>query len=678
MATTSLTHLLTAPYYSIPPHLSPDGRSLVIYVDGSTEFAGGGQFTEGMVVYDLVSGRVVPLTPPAGSDLAYPDFLGADWSAGQMFFSVRPLDTGERTVYVTDTSTGKTSVATAFTGAAPGGGDPHDFGLMSANGRYMLVESEALPGQFFRELLVRDRVSGDLRNVTALNNAAGGGRPDAAGISDDGRMAMFWSYSSDVIRGDTNGTSDYFVQDMLTGRTVAVQSSTGGVIGDNYIHNAVMSANGRYVAFESQSTNLVADGAAVPYAAYVKDLASGAIVRISEDAAGRPLEFGARPTSISDDGRYVTLATYDAMGFTPDRYTGYNVFVKDLHTGGVGLVNSNDMVLSTIESAQISGNGETVVYMGVKTEHEPALHAVFHVFAAPRPEFTTAVVHGSYAGSTGADTLAGALGDDSYIVNHAGDIVIEYAGQGTDTVHASIDNYRLPDNVENLVLSGAARNATGNALDNFIKGTAAASILRGGAGNDILEGAGGGDTLYGDAGFDIARFAGSVKDYTITKTSWRHEVKAKDGAVSYLHDIEHLQFADAEVTFDTDGIAAQAYRIYQAAFDRTPDLAGLGFWMSRMNAGVSLDQVARSFVDSVEFKTVFGANPSNAQLVDKMYQHVLHRQPEPEGRAYWLDKLDNNIVSRAETLKFFSESAENQDALIGIVGHGIAYTPYGG
>jgi len=229
-----------------------------------------------------------------------------------------------------------------------------------------------------------------------------------------------------------------------------------------------------------------------------------------------------------------------------------------------------------------------------------------------------------------------------------------------------------------LYLSGAARNATGNALDNFIKGTTAANILRGGAGNDILEGAGGGDTLYGDAGFDIARFGGSVNDYTITRTNWRHEVKAKDGAVSYLHDIEHLQFADAEVTFDTDGIAAQAYRIYQAAFDRKPDLAGLGFWISRMEAGVSLDQVAHSFVDSLEFKAVFGANPSNAQLVDKMYQHVLHREPEAEGREYWLDKLDNAIVSRAETLKFFSKSAENQDALIGIIGHGIAYTPYGG
>jgi Ca2+-binding RTX toxin-like protein len=678
MAITSLTHLLTAPYYSIPPHLSPDGRSLVIYVDGSTAFAGGGQYVEGMVVYDMVDGSVVPMMPPAGMDTAYPDFIGADWAAGQVFFSVRPLDPGERTVYVTDIVTGKTSVAPAFAGTAPGVGDPADFALMSANGRYMLVESDVPPGQFFPGLLVRDRVSGELRPVTALNNATGGGRPEAAGVSNDGRMVMFNSYSSEVIRGDTNGTSDFFVQDMLTGRAVAVQSSTGGVIGDSYIFNAVMSANGRYVAFESQSANLVADGAAVPYAAYVKDLVTGAIVRVSEDAAGRPLEFGARPTSISEDGRYVTLTTYDSMGVTQDRYTGYKVFVKDLHTGGVGLVNSDDMALSTIESAQISDNGETVVYMGVKTEHEPALHAVFHVFAAPRPEFTTAVVHGSYAGSTGADTLAGALGDDSYVVNHVGDIVIEYAGQGTDTVHASIDNYRLPDNVDNLVLSGAARNATGNALDNLIKGTATANILRGGAGNDILGGAGGGDTLYGDTGFDIARFAGSVKDYTITKTSWRHEVKAKDGAVSYLYDIEHLKFADAEVTFDTDGIAAQAYRIYQAAFDRKPDLAGLGFWISRMDAGVSLDGVARSFVDSVEFKTVFGANPSNAQLVDKMYQHVLHRQPEPEGRAYWLDKLDNNIVSRAETLKFFSESAENQDALIGIVGHGIAYTPYGG
>ncbi|WP_292556451.1 calcium-binding protein [Methylobacter sp.] len=105
-------------------------------------------------------------------------------------------------------------------------------------------------------------------------------------------------------------------------------------------------------------------------------------------------------------------------------------------------------------------------------------------------------------GGLGADTLLGGTGDDSYVVDNTGDLVIENAAEGIDTVKSSI-SYTLTDNVENLTLNGTANlEGTGNVLDNIIIGNDAANTLTGQEGNDTLDGKGGADTLIGDTGND--------------------------------------------------------------------------------------------------------------------------------------------------------------------------------
>ena len=96
-----------------------------------------------------------------------------------------------------------------------------------------------------------------------------------------------------------------------------------------------------------------------------------------------------------------------------------------------------------------------------------------------------------------------------------------------------------------------------------------------------------------------------------------------------------------------------------------------------MDGGVALNAVAQGFVNSAEFKAVYGASPTNAEIVIRFYDNVLGRAAESGGYNYWLGVLDSGNANVAGVLAAFSESPENQAGVIGVIGNGILYTPYG-
>jgi hypothetical protein len=106
--------------------------------------------------------------------------------------------------------------------------------------------------------------------------------------------------------------------------------------------------------------------------------------------------------------------------------------------------------------------------------------------------------------------------------------------------------------------------------------------------------------------------------------------------------------------------AGQAYRLYQAAFARTPDLPGVAYHMNDMeNNGLSITQIASNFIASPEFKTKYGDNPTEEQYINLLYQNVLNRTPAEFEVEYYKDRFQEGSTDWNTTLVFFAESPEN-------------------
>lgn len=197
-------------------------------------------------------------------------------------------------------------------------------------------------------------------------------------------------------------------------------------------------------------------------------------------------------------------------------------------------------------------------------------------------------------------------------------------------------------------------------------------------GNDTFHSSAATYHVDGGAGVDTLSYSGKAANFSIARSGGTVVVTDKTGAegINYLDNFERLKFSDAVYALDVAGNAGQAYRIYQAAFNRAPDSAGLGFWVSALDKGVSLKEVAGGFMNSLEFKSIYGNAPTNSQLITKFYENILHRAPEKGGFDFWVGVLDSKAASSAEVLAAMSESAENQAGLASIIGQGFSYTPY--
>jgi Ca2+-binding RTX toxin-like protein len=228
-----------------------------------------------------------------------------------------------------------------------------------------------------------------------------------------------------------------------------------------------------------------------------------------------------------------------------------------------------------------------------------------------------------------------------------------------------------------LVATDSRHVAVGEALSLTVSTATSSIIVTGTAGNDHLVGGAGSEIIDGAGGLDVLTYSGGHARYSVTASAGGYTIVdlQGNGGTDTVSNVERLVFDDAHVALDISGVGGAVYRLYQATFNRTPDLGGLGFWISVGDTGATVEGMAQGFVGSAEFVNTYGAL-NNAAFVTQLYANVLHRAPDAAGLAFWTSVLDGGS-SRSGELAGFSESPENQAALIGVIGNGFAYTPYG-
>lgn len=233
--------------------------------------------------------------------------------------------------------------------------------------------------------------------------------------------------------------------------------------------------------------------------------------------------------------------------------------------------------------------------------------------------------------------------------------------------------------IENATTGNGNDVLMGNAVANRLVGGAGNDRMEAAAGDDRLAGGAGNDDLNGGAGFDLMIGQGKLSEYQIRnlgdgRFTMTDSLTARDGTDTFTQ-IERIVFADQMVVgLDTAAgeISGEAYRLYKAAFDRVPDAGGLGYWIHALDEGAWLSSVSNGFINSAEFTAMYGADSTNAHFVTLLYNHVLHRNPDAQGEAYWLGQIESGL-SRANVLSSFSESPENVAQVLPLIANGVQY-----
>ncbi len=257
------------------------------------------------------------------------------------------------------------------------GGDANgrsEFAVVSANGRYVAFESEAdnlvandTNGQV--DAFVRDMLDGatSLVSVSSLG-AQGDDLSDPQDISADGRYVAFISRATNLVPNDTNGAQDIFVRDIQDGKTTRVSIATGGTEGNDTSNGVRISDDGRYVAFYSWATNLVAGDTNGQPDVFVHDRQTGTTERVSVATGGGQANDQSRGIAISGDGRYVAFRSW-ATNLVPGDTNGEpDIFVHDRQTGATERVSvATGGGQSNGESSQpaLSADGRYVAFDSV-------------------------------------------------------------------------------------------------------------------------------------------------------------------------------------------------------------------------------------------------------------------------------------------------------------------------
>lgn len=269
-------------------------------------------------------------------------------------------------IYVKNLHTGELMLGSA---SDDGSAVTSDAGYLSADGRYLAFQSTAnnvIPGVSGDQVYIKDILTGSVvLGSSNRSGQSGTGTSNGSSLSANGRFLSFQSNSSNLISG-VSGWQVY-VKDLFTGELTLGSSSTSGAQGNASSYEASISADGKYLAFQSNASNLIPGMGGEQV--YVKNLITGELrLASSTEDWQNGSNNGSADISISADGRYVSFQSNSTN--LVSGVSGWQVYRKDMQTGELELVsrsregeadlNNGDM--SNIQTPLISADGRSVYF----------------------------------------------------------------------------------------------------------------------------------------------------------------------------------------------------------------------------------------------------------------------------------------------------------------------------
>ncbi len=415
--------------------LSADGRYVSFASLANNLVAGDTNSVGDVFVHDRDTGTTTRVSVGAGGAQGNNSSILPALSADGRYVSFASLannlgagDTnGFDDVFVHDRDTGLTTRVSVGAGGGQGNNHSREPDL-SADGRYVSFASLAnnlVAGDTNdqQDIFVHDR---DTELTTRVSVGAGGvqanGFSSLPALNADGRYVSFGSGASNLVPGDTNGQQDIFVHDRDTGTTTRVSVGAGGVQGNNLSQEPVLSADGRYVSFYSNASNLVAGDTNVSHDVFVHDRDTGLTTRVSVGAGGVQGNGVSASSTLSADGRYVSFASLANNLVAGDTNSVGDVFVHDRDTGtttrvsvGAGGAQGNNS--STLPA--LSADGRYVSFASLANNLVAGdTNATYDVFVHDRDTGLTTRVSVDASGVQGnnSSTLNALSADGRYVL----------------------------------------------------------------------------------------------------------------------------------------------------------------------------------------------------------------------------------------------------------------------
>ncbi|OGT09088.1 MAG: hypothetical protein A3J49_05830, partial [Gallionellales bacterium RIFCSPHIGHO2_02_FULL_57_16] len=533
--------------YNFVGDVSAEGRYALIDSDATNLVTGDANGLSDVFVKDTVTGAITRVSTDANGNEATGGVLGGsycfDMSADGRYVvfgsDATNLVTGDANntfdLFLKDTQTGAiTRVNTAADGTEVTytvGADNFLGGFVSADGRYVIFNSDAdnlVAGDTngVTDIFKKDLQTGAITRVnTDVNGTAAAGSinyvddwtnwvlaNEIAGVSADGRYVAFNSMADNLVAGDTNGVTDVFVKDTVIGTITRVSTDASGAEANNRSVSPwhSLSADGRYVVFQSNANNLVAGDSNNLQDVFVKDVQTGVIARVNLDATGgQAVGGGSNKARISDDGSTITFRTYagnlvanDTNGVA-DVVTVANPFMTGAGAGGTGAgINVVQLVDTTApEFTDISfGTGANASIMLTVSEDVFANAGVAPGSWLLNGGGANIITGASIAGNVVTVTTSATLAQTDWLLATSGDMLKDASGNAevagmTGAIGGSGDN-----TIDMSAFSGGSLYIGGAAGNDILTGSASAS-------STDIEGGAGADTVTGGAGIDWFGFA---------------------------------------------------------------------------------------------------------------------------------------------------------------------------